>query len=35
VKDETGRGGDETRYHNIKTTRSDQETDKIPVCDRD
>jgi hypothetical protein len=28
VKDESGRGGDETSYHNIKTARSDQETDK-------
>jgi hypothetical protein len=37
VKDESGRRGDETRYHNINTTRSDQETDNIPVgnCDRE
>jgi hypothetical protein len=35
VYDKSSRGGDETRYHNIKTPCSDQKTDKIPICDRD
>ncbi len=37
VEDESCRGGDETRYNNVKTTRSGQKTNKFLVsyCDRE